>query len=239
MTTSSVNFTENEVFSLSKTILVYASKQNTYATVHDVGLDADGRPFILPGKAATKEAIASIAKSLIKNVRLGGYLPDNVLSVGVDSLVWWIRPQTKRVFFKCSEFGGERTAETPHPGLVFHVSGNDWSVYAVKGKDRPTPETELFLAPYFNVWSGGKICTGNVTTPGKTTEESIKGWTEAFFNSYFTHPNVHTPSKLVNYKGGSYAFWQSMLDGKHKNFPEKVLVPMNRTLATLFDNISR
>ena len=49
------------------------------------------------------------------------------------------------------------------------------------------------------------------------TAEKINAWNAAFLRSFFTHPN--SKGKLVRYRGGAYAFWRDMLDGKFKPFP--------------------
>lgn len=87
----------------------------------------------------------------------------------------------------------------------------------------------MFRAPYSNVWESGQICVGNVDLPERATAEKLDEWTSAFFDSWFTHPNVH--SNLVRYRGGAYRFWRDMLDGKHVVFPERTLVDLDRTLG--------
>ena len=99
----------------------------------------------------------------------------------------------------------------------------------MKGSERPTEETSLFRAPYFNVYADGGICTGNVQLAGGTTAERLRAWNDAFFGSFFTHPNVQ--GKIVTYKGGIFKFWTDMLDGRPPEFPEHVLVPCHQTLA--------
>jgi len=233
-----VILTGAEEFTLRKAILVYAGndRQPACATVHEVGIGSDGRATILAGVAATVQSVAEIATLLTRQAKVGGFLPANILSVGIDSLLWWVPPVKRRVFFASEKLGGERSAKVPHPGLVFRVDGeNEWSVFAVKGQNRPTPDTSLFLAPYFNVWSDGKICTGNVATPSGSTAEKASAWEKAFFDSYFTHPNVHAPAKLVEHKGGAYGFWKAMLDGRYKRFPERVLVETGHRLSDLLD----
>lgn len=234
-----VRFSGAEEFALRKAILIYADSksQPAYATVHDVQVDENGKSTVLAGVAATVQSVAEIARLLIRQIKIGDFLPGNILSVGIDSLVWWVPPARKRVFFNSEKLGGECSAEIPHPGLIFRVSGESaWSVFAVKGKDRPPPGTPLFLAPYFNVWADGKICIGNVITPSGSAADTISVWEKAFFDSYFTHPNVHAPEKLVNHTGGAYGFWKEMLDGKYKRFPERVLVDMECTLSDLLND---
>jgi PRTRC genetic system protein B len=233
-----VRLSGTEDFMLQKAILVYAGegRKAACATVHDVAVAENGRAMLLAGVAATVQSVAEIAKLLTRQAKTGCYLPANILMVGIDSLIWWIPPARRRVFFKSEKLGGERSAEVPNPGIVFRVSGDsEWSVFAVKGHDRPTPETPLFLAPYFNVWSNGKICTGNVTVPPCSTAETIAAWERAFFDSSFTHPNVHAPEKLVEHRGGAYGFWEKMLEGNYKRFPERVLVETGKRLSDLLD----
>lgn len=232
-----VNSKASETMKLSKAILLYTGARSSYATVNDVLTSADGTVQIGVGKAATSESVGELAKLLVNNVRMGGYLPETVLSVGLSSVVWWCKPQKRRrIWFKTSNDQlGTRSGETAHPGLVFSVSEEGWSVWAVKGNKRPTPETKLYQAPYFNVWKGGRICTGNILCPDAYTHESLMQWEEAFFGTFFTHPNVHAPDKLVDFDGGSHAFWKSQLDSTESKFPEIVLVSAKITLAGLLE----
>lgn len=234
-----VRFSGTEEFKLTKAILVYAGSDNKAgcATVHDIYTDKCGKPTILAGVAATAKSVAAIAALLTRQVKTGGFLPPTVLSVGIDSLVWWVPPAKSRIFFDCEEFGGKRSAETPHPGLIFRVSGaREWSVFAVKGKDRPTLDSLIYIAPYFNTYADGAICTGNVTIPSGSAAGKASAWEKAFFDSYFTHPNIQAPNKLVEYNGGAYRFWRDMLDGKYKRFPERVLVETGHRLEYLLDH---
>ena len=160
-----------------------------------------------------------------------------MLYVQGDLLVWWVPPARRHLAFKvgaeqADAFGGrERGEMVPQPGLIFAAASNVWRVWAVKGQSRPTPQTPLFQAPYFNVDDQGRICQGNAPVPNGTTVEKISAWNDAFLRSYFTHPNV--AGKLLRYRGGAYAFWRDMLNGRFTRFPERVLVDANTTLGQL------
>jgi len=226
-----VNFGHNEKMTAESAIMIYANKETAFATVHGVAIDAQGKQSLLPGTALTHATIANLVARFSSNAQVGSFLPANVISVGLDSLVWWVQPTKRAVFFDCDpEDGiGKESAVVPHPGLIFAIRDNKWSVFAVKGCSRPDPSTPLYQAPHFNVWAGGQICVGNVDVPKGYSVETMTVWEDAYFNSVFTHPNIHTPMGLVNYKGGSYAFWRSMLDGKYTEFPEEVLVAQQQT----------
>src|SRR4029079_6886038 len=194
--------------------------------------ESDGQPVIMAGRAMTPRAAIQLARALSKTVAHGGFLPETVLYMDGDLLLWWVPPTRRHVAFRAPELGApERGEIVPHPGLVFAASSQVWKVWAVKGKARPTLESALFQAPYFNVWEGGDICRGNVRVPNGTTAERIEAWNTAFLGSFFTHPNVQ--GKLVRHRGGAYAFWRDMLDGKFSRFPERVLVDAKTTLGKL------
>lgn len=213
------------VLQLSEAVLIYTGGQGSaFATVHAVA-EVDGEPTILAGKAMTPRAAILLARALSKGVSHGGFIPETVLYMDGDLLLWWVPPTKRHIAFRSLQIcDTERGEVVPHPGLVFAASSKTWAVWAVKGSQRPTPESALFQAPYFNVWANGRICQGNVEVPNGTTAEKIDAWNAAFFGSFFTHPNVQ--NGLLKYRGGAYRFWKDMLDQKFDAFPEKALVPL-------------
>lgn len=216
---------------LSGAVLVYES----FATMHSIEHREAG-PVIVPGVLATKEALVCALRNLLPESDAStGLIPEVLLAKGVDHMVWWIKPQMRSVRFACTEFGS-RCDIVPNPGLVMVASQKGWYVFAVKCKGRPTPSTKLYQAPYFNVWKSGQICTGNVTLPSGADWVKTDLWEEAFFGSAFSHPNVHSPDKLV--KAGAYAFWRDMLDGKYgRKFPTPLLVDRKMTLESMYRQV--
>lgn len=229
---SGIHTTSSETLKLTKAVLFYRGSKQAYATINDIIESDDGQQHIGAGVAATAESVGELATLLVNYVSLGGFLPKTVLSVGISSVVWWCPPSTRRLWFKSDKIGC-RSAETPQPGLIFSVSEKGWSVWAVKGSKRPNPDTKLYQAPHFNVYKSGAICTGSVICPESSTQESLTAWEEAFFGSFFTHPNVHGKDELVKHKGGAFAFWKMMVEGQHKKFPETALVNLEMTLGDL------
>jgi len=214
--------------SLTQAILLYGS----FATVHEIGTQK-GQPVILPGTLATKEGVVAALRSILpKEERGTGLIPETLLASGVGHLIWWIPPSTRTLWFKSESVGGERSASVPLPGLVMLTVANQWMVFAVKGKGRPRPDTKLYQAPFFNVWERGRICQGTARVPEGDSKLNPQCWEEAFFRSYFTHPNIHTRNGLV--KGSASEFWKDMLDGKYTKFPEQKLVKGDFTLGSLY-----
>ena len=226
---------------LQSAILVYTGDgRQAFATVHQVALDDAGQATILAGKAMTAVAVARLARRLTKRQE-GGFVPPNLVYRDSHVLAWWVPPSRRQIWFRgdAEKLGAaERSEVVPHPGLVFAVTAERvWKVWAVKGSERPGPETVLFRAPYMNVWDNHTVCAGNVETPRASDTERIEAWNEAWFRSYFTHPNG--TQKLVEYRGGAYAFWRHMLDGRHPDFPERVLVGTGKTLKAVLEETKR
>jgi PRTRC genetic system protein B len=221
-------------------IILYGSGnggQSSFASVHDVRVQ-EGKLVMEEGVPASINGLRSLFAGLEPaKVQKPAFLPSSVLSSGPEWLVWWVPPQYRAVWFDCKELG-KRGASVPNPGLVFAVSPVGWQVFAVKGKGRPCEDTALFQAPYFNVWNKGTICVGSAEIPKGSTSRNTKAWEEAFFSSFFTHPNIHVPNGLIKHPRGPYAFWKEMLDGKFKRFPEGRLVPSG-TMANLLASITR
>lgn len=234
-----VDTKEAQSMQLTRAIMIYEgghgydNSARVHATVHEVA-HLDGRtPMLLPGVSADKPAIAGLLASLGESLSFTGFIPHRLLFVGPSTLIWWTPPSMRQVWFKDSKGKiGTRTGVTPHPGLVFAVAGGRWYVWAVKGGLRPDAETDLYQAPYFNVWENGQICTGNVDLPKSFGLDTIEGYEHAFFGSNFTHPNVHGRGKLTKYFGGPFALWKALLDDHHANFPDESLVNAS-TVKTL------
>lgn len=233
----SIHTPTDNVLELDQAVLLYHGRSGSaLATVHEV-ITVDGAPVIGAGRAMTAQAARELAAALLQRAAHGGFLPETVLYLQGDLLVWWVPPARRHLAFRvgteqAEAFGGRERGETvPQPGLIFAAASNVWRVWAVKGQSRPTPQTPLFQAPYFNVDGQGRICQGNVPVPNGTTVEKISAWNDAFLRSYFTHPNV--TGKLLRYRGGAYAFWRDMLDGRFTRFPERVLVDAKTTLGQL------
>jgi PRTRC genetic system protein B len=214
---------------LRSAMLLYGSEDGTarYATVHPVVADPKtARPVIGAGQPLDRDALLLALKQINEAAApKAEFLPGNVIGLSPKAVTWWCPPALRRVFFKCKDLGGERSGIVPHPGLIFRASVDGFSVFAVKGAARPSPDTPVFEPPYFNTWDHGRICIGSARVPKRIDVKSIAGWEFGFFDSAFTHPNVG--GKRLSYPNGEFAFWRDMLEGQFADaFPEEVLVPM-------------
>lgn len=221
-------------------LVVYGSGKNGkggFLTTHQIE-QSNGGPVMGPGVLASKDALKSLVKKLNPRTKnRPELLHPRTLAKGDGYHLWWLPPGHRMVWFNAEEIG-KRNGVTPHPGLVFMVSDDGWQVFAVKGRDRPTADTELFIAPYLNVWMGGKICVGSANTPKGKAATQPEAWEAPFFESEFTHTNYHG-EKCTTFKGGIYALWNALLDGKRSKFPERTLVSQGLTLQALLDQTDK
>lgn len=236
--------------SLTQAVLIYtqdgpnsnASSVNPahYATIHPVqnfGTDANPNVQIAAGRPLTREALQGMFEELSKKHSLNtDIIPENVLSISADHMVWWMPAGERNVFFNNKELG-KRAAKVPHPALMFAVVKSQWFVFALAKNERPTAETALQFAPYFNVYDSCAICTGSAQVPRGISANATAEWEKAFFESEFTHINGST--KKATHPRGEYALWKELLDGFYETFPVQFLAPTEYTLATLMTGIRR
>jgi PRTRC genetic system protein B len=120
----------------------------------------------------------------------------------------------------------------PHPPLVFKSSGTHLWIRALARNDRPGTTTKLHMAPYWNCYESGVVCTGTMNIPRDKSVAAIAAWEQSFFQSEFTH--AAGVRKHTSFPGGVLAMWRS-LQGK-KTFPTKYLVEQNQTLGEFVTN---
>ena len=164
-------------------------------------------------------------------MNFSGLIPKNILKVdqknGQYKICWYCKPIKRMLYFR-EELKIPCGNAIP-PGLVFVASNSALSVFAVTSK-AIKGSTELYHAPFHNVYQKGALCLGTAKPPkkGKYIEEMIEGWENTFFNSYFTHLN--TNNSPVN--GNINLIWKNVIKNE-ASFPSDVLIPCNRTINDL------
>ena len=234
---------------LSQAILVYAEEGKSassteqmalYATVHPVqnfGTEANPNFQVAAGRPLTREALLGMFEELAKKHSLNtDIIPENVLSISADHMVWWMPAGERNVFFNNKELG-KRAAKVPHPALLFAVVKGQWYIFALAKSERPTAKTALQFAPYFNVFDSCAICIGSARVPRGISANTTGEWEKAFFDSEFTHINGN--QKKATHPRGEYAMWKELLDGVYATFPVEFLAPTQFTLTTFMDAVRR
>lgn len=224
---------------LTCAVLMYQSgRGDIYATSHPVVQDASSfaRPVIGAGVPLSKGSLAKFAEAVSTATAFSGFLPENLLFSSPNLIAWWTPAQVRTTWFKKAGTGTiEGNGPAAHPALVFVATPTDWFVFALRSDARPAPTTRLCHSPHFNVWDGGRICTGNVDLPPAFGAEVIDRYEAAFFRSHFTHPNR---GDAVKYKGGMQKLWQEQLANPNPNSMRRALVDSKETLQAAIARIA-
>lgn len=159
-----------------------------------------------------------------------GLLPENVLfwqrREGAERIGLWLPPQVWPVRIESRQ---ETVAwRVPLPGLVLVGHRKHYELYAVLGKDRPGPESDLFVPPCPNV--SGLVCSGNVKFPvagAATIEEASWLFFESGFNGHLAN------GKSRKYPDDITRMWRVLNRIKAAEYPLADLVPMRMQLKGL------
>lgn len=181
-----------------------------------------------PGSLLTKAFLKKLCRGLERETK-PALFPENVLAYTSELLIWWTAPRIHRMFF--SEGAEDRAAidgcVCPHPALLWKVRRGHLYVRALLEPVRPTAETPLMIAPYWNTEvTHGDVCEGDMRRPAETDITTMLQWEEGFFNSRFTHPSGI--GKLTAHPGGFIGLWTELAGAQE--FPKKYLVPVGQTV---------
>lgn len=168
-------------------------KNKNYLQVHDIS--KKGNAFTWgEGKPFQREQLAQMGEALrteqITSLKLKGLLPEEILffqpSVSGSRFMWFIPAQKHYITFT-SEVG-IKTGTYKFPALLMAVINNTMYIFAIKTNKKPDLKTELFHAPFFNVYNDGKVCMGTVTEARRKAflDEELDRWQRRFFGGKFT-----------------------------------------------------
>lgn len=203
------------------------------ATLHDVEFENQS-PTIKEGQLMTVDDVLSML-SLIAEQREYQplqMLPENVLAIGKDSMVWYAEPRIRRMYYRLDKKLMKFTV--PWPGLVFKIKNGELSVAAVRKKRKPKADDKLYFAPLMNIYNNHKVCTGMADCPEKCELDDRAGWESVIYDTSFSHTQHNHPHTLSKKYGkdittrGLFNFWKKLKD--KKQFPLDALHPDTQTL---------
>jgi PRTRC genetic system protein B len=227
----------SESIALKGALLLYEGRNRAFSVWHDAKPGRNECPQIGEGHALTTDFVRSLNQGLRAEMK-PEVLPDCVLVWNSDLVVWWSGRCTRRMFFRNSSEAptGLSGAEFPQPPLLWCASGQELTVRAVFANRRPTADTPLMIAPYWNVdGDTGGVCLGSMKVPELAGVAALAQWEKAFFESEFTHQTG--VKRLVQGPKGYFDVWEQVRSGP-RAFPSKCLVPSNETLSDLIRRCS-
>ncbi|HEY3281561.1 MAG TPA: PRTRC system protein B [Armatimonadota bacterium] len=228
-----------ERLTLNAAVLLYRSDRQALATLHAVGVPAgESQPVIGPGRLLTRDALTDLVRQLDGLPQTRELLPANVLLADSGRLAWWLPSERRPIFFATDDrsMNRELSGRTVlHPALLFVAEPGSLCVFAMTRSDRPTAQTPLYRAPYFNLWTPptgreGQMCAGNARLPRGLATSALDTWEQAFFLTNFSHTNVPY-STLTSHPHGHAGLWWYCAQERVREFPTRYLVPLNLTVG--------
>ncbi|RZK42673.1 MAG: PRTRC system protein B [Pedobacter sp.] len=232
-----INDLFKDVYRPVKVIAVYQSQLDQSFYTESLDMDDTGQ-MINPHPLSLTEAnlladTLNTSDELRQDFLISkGLLPENILFINStkDGNVIWYTPEMQvDLLFKPELTIADGRANIP--ALVWKASKNSLSVYALSCNERPGLETKLFYAPFFNIYTDGRVCMGNVKInidPKCSLEDFVEKWQGYFFASTFSHL-LGSGSPV---KGNIIELWQKLVGSKRK-FPLKQLKSTSKTLKSI------
>ncbi|TWJ04962.1 PRTRC genetic system protein B [Mucilaginibacter frigoritolerans] len=237
----------NDLYVPYKALLIYnCNRENdtnintdeanaVYVESYDIskqGNPINAHPLSMKESIALAELLQSSAEMQNGFLKSKGLLPNNLLYVNPDNSGYaiWYSPQQERDLFFVKSLG-IACGKAQVPAMVWKATRDGLSVFAIKGKSKPTAKTVLHHAPYFNIYDDGRVCMGNVNINiDRTThlENFMMQWEQYFFGSYFSHTLGGGRKTNINI----VQLWQQQTTSD-KKFPEEALVKNGLTLNQL------
>ena len=232
----------DEHYQLARALLLYEQKRDyqhapAFVSVHDIQRHERGAALAVGRLLSERELLELLTRLTGKGALR--YLPPHVLAASSAGIAWFASAQQRPLFFNTSNFGASRADpyldETisghayPVPALLFIAGSAGLRLYALDRDERPTPDTRLYRAPFYNLFSDGRVCSGSMPRPTGVTPERTSDYERAYFGSYFSHPNA-APLLNPSAWGGTYGeAWARARE--LERFPSEWLVEQGMTLA--------
>lgn len=216
-----------EGYSPFKALLFYKSKTDDYY-VESYDMDSSGRainahPLSLAECQKLSDGLDnsdSLKQSYLKGK---GLFPENLLYLNSEKsgFALWHTPAKKvNLFFKADL--GIADGMGNIPAMLWLASRDTLQVWALKSDERPTSNSVLYHAPFFNVYDSGAVCMGNVKKQihnDCSLSEFISLWEKFFFNSTFSHTLMNGAVKHKDI----VAQWKIQME-KGKPYPLNTLI---------------
>ena len=131
------------------------------------------------------------------------FLPYRLLSSTEDEVVWYVPSSKRAVAFTAPEHAKHHGQLLDMPHMVFRARVRagltELKLFTLKSEPKGMAD-KLFVSPFPNTYKDGGVCLGSTVKHGVRPADAEK-WTDAFFNSKFTH--------------GSYVkYWTAVAKGK-------------------------
>lgn len=222
-------------FVLRNALLVYSDGGDLFAVVHDVAARGTAQPKLGTGQLVTMDFLAALAEGL-GNRLAPEVLPDNVIARTPHLIAWWTRPHVRPLWYRHdSELGHLSGKHFPVPALLWKLIGQTLYVRALCEDARPGPQTQLFVAPFWNTNEDSLVCQGTMKRPETSGVDSLQEWVDGYFGAEFTH--AYGNRRLTRCKGGYMKMWEQLEATRDARvpFPQEYLTPAKQSVREFME----
>ena len=183
----------------------------------------------------SKKTVKSIFNVLYKkedekeDYRFKSLIPSTLLFVNPNrnhpTFVWYSDAKTRFIEYSDESLSGNY----PTPKTLFKYHKGKLQVFALK-KGTINGDSELYQAPYYNVYTNGGVCMGNVNYSIEEftyIEDTIQFLEQAFFQSVFTHSSSNNLLTLP------FSEFLTKYKDTKQRFQDTLLVATESTLNTI------
>lgn len=212
---------------LTELIYVYKYENQYYLEISNV---QNNGKIDLPDLVSA-EAVDDLLKKLNytlqeEKIHIKGFVPDNVIYISKDLLVWHNPAQIRKIMYK------GKTFKIPMPGIIYMANNVSINVFAYKELESDIKKTMLYSYPIGNASDKGDVCTGEAKTPynNKDINSFAKHWENVIWNTYFNKHSdtvgfVKWNKKMpVKKYTGIYQLMKNIETAKLESFPDEVLL---------------
>ncbi|MFA6057267.1 MAG: hypothetical protein WC756_03645 [Taibaiella sp.] len=228
-----------------RAIIVYSGNGNgsgIYLEQRDIKT-ISGKQVLGAATPMPEDVFKEIARSYVKNTSVnmsfGRIIPEHILhasnSIGHTCVIWYRPAMLKGLNFAAGlGIKGESAAHIP--ATLYVVLNSSLYLFALESDTRPDLKTKLYRAPFFNIYTDGRVCLGTAHT-GKQKSPTFEGEADRFERAFY----------LAEQNGGDTAgccktklpeLWTSLIKSKAK-FPSKQELVQHPSIKTFSDLINK
>ncbi|WP_317168231.1 PRTRC system protein B [Flavobacterium collinsii] len=176
-----------------KAFVVYqkdTAEKSIYVEAYNMdknGCPINAHPLSLKESTQLASALDTSDELTRKFLKPSGLLPKNVLHLNPEhdgSAIWYTPAQKVILFFV--ESLGITNGDAFVPPLLWKASKSTLYIYAIDNETQINEQTKLYHAPFFNVYTDGRVCMGTVSINIKSNchlEEFIALWEQYFLTA--------------------------------------------------------
>ena len=221
----------------AKALLLYREQGSDefYIESYDIGKSGtpiNAHPLSIRESQSLADTLNTTEENRQSFLQPKGLLGEEVIYINSqrNGFAIWYTPEMKRHL----TFKSELTIPdgiAPMPPLLWKATTSSLEIWALKESKRPAMSTILYYAPFFNIYTDGRVCMGSVDIDIDTDcdlEKFISTWENYFFGSAFSH----LLCEVSPVKTSIVPLWQKLISSGEA-FPKNLLKKHSKTIKDL------